>query len=295
MNFDYYKVYYIVGKHKNITRASKELFTSQPAVTRTIKRLEAELGCKLFSRTKTGVEFTEEGKKLFEFVEMSYVQLSKGVDEIINSISISRGTLRIGTTSTALEGFLFKFLVKFNSLYPKVNYSVVTSSNDGIIKMLNNETIDIAIITTPFHSSSTFKKIKIMNFDTIVVGGSKYKDLSNKICIQDLKNYPFISFTKNMQLREYIDSIFTKEDMNISPIVETDQIHMASKLVQENFGLAILPRVSVEEELKQERLFEIETNYSFVQREIDVITNIESRQSLVTKEFIKTIEETLDK
>ncbi|MCR5742003.1 MAG: LysR family transcriptional regulator [Gammaproteobacteria bacterium] len=293
MNFDYYKVFYIVGKHKNITRASKELFTSQPAVTRTIKNLESELGCKLFFRTKSGVEFTEEGKKLFNFVESSYVQLSKGVDEIINSISISRGTLRIGTTSTALEGFLYKFLVKFNNMYPNINYSIITSSNDGIIKRLNNETIDVAIITTPFHSTANFKKMKITDLKTVVVGGSKYKELSGKISIKDLENYPFINLTKNMQLREYIDNLFIKEDMNITPILETEQIHMISKLVQENFGLAILPLVTVEEELKKQKLFEIETGYDFPQREIDVIANVESRQSLVTKEFIKSIKGTL--
>ena len=66
MNYDYYRVFYIVGKTKNITRAARELYTSQPAVTRTIKKLENDLGCQLFYRTKNGMEFTEEGTLSYE-------------------------------------------------------------------------------------------------------------------------------------------------------------------------------------------------------------------------------------
>ena len=60
LNFDYYKVFYYVSKYGSLTRAAHVLMTSQPAVTRTIHNLENELGCRLFIRSKTGVELTPE-------------------------------------------------------------------------------------------------------------------------------------------------------------------------------------------------------------------------------------------
>ena len=66
MNYDYYRVFLAVGKRGSFTRAAEELYTSQPAVTRTIKNLESELGVRLFVRGKKGVEFTPEGTVLFK-------------------------------------------------------------------------------------------------------------------------------------------------------------------------------------------------------------------------------------
>ena len=61
-NFEYYKIFYYVAKYGNLTRAANVMRTSQPAITRTIHNLENELGCRLFIRSKKGVELTPEGK-----------------------------------------------------------------------------------------------------------------------------------------------------------------------------------------------------------------------------------------
>ena len=88
MNYEYYKIFYYVGKHKNITRAAADLFSSQPAVTRAIQNLEAELGCRLFVRTKNGVEFTHDGGKLYEYISAAHSQIVKGEEEISRSNSV---------------------------------------------------------------------------------------------------------------------------------------------------------------------------------------------------------------
>ena len=61
MNYEYYKIFNCVGKHKNITRAAEELYSSQPAVTRAIQKMEAELNCRLFGGPDNGGEWTAEG------------------------------------------------------------------------------------------------------------------------------------------------------------------------------------------------------------------------------------------
>lgn len=61
-NFEYYKVFYYVSKYENLTKAAAVLKTSQPAVTRTIHNLENILGCRLFIRSKSGMQLTPEGR-----------------------------------------------------------------------------------------------------------------------------------------------------------------------------------------------------------------------------------------
>ena len=61
-SLDYYRVFYYVAKHRSFTRAAEVLTTSQPTVTRTVKNLENDLGCRLFERDRRGVVLTAEGE-----------------------------------------------------------------------------------------------------------------------------------------------------------------------------------------------------------------------------------------
>lgn len=63
INYDYYRIFYFVAKYGNISQAAKLLLNNQPNLTRTIKNLESELGCPLFSRTNRGMRLTPEGQK----------------------------------------------------------------------------------------------------------------------------------------------------------------------------------------------------------------------------------------
>ena len=66
INYDYYRIFYFVAKYGNISQAAKLLLNNQPNLTRTIKNLESELGCPLFSRTNRGMRLTPEGQKLYD-------------------------------------------------------------------------------------------------------------------------------------------------------------------------------------------------------------------------------------
>ena len=66
INYEYYKVFYYIAKYKKISLAAEKLYVSQPAVTQTIQKLEDQLGGNLLVRTKSGIELTEIGKKLYD-------------------------------------------------------------------------------------------------------------------------------------------------------------------------------------------------------------------------------------
>lgn len=70
-NLEYYRAFYAVAQTGNVTKAAELLCLSQPAVTRSIHRLEESLGCKLFTRVSRGVRLTVEGTALFSHVDIS--------------------------------------------------------------------------------------------------------------------------------------------------------------------------------------------------------------------------------
>ena len=81
-NFEYYKIFYYVAKYENLTKAATVLKTSQPAVTRTIHKLENELGCRLFTRSKTGMQLTPEGRTFYGYVAAGCAQFFKGENDL---------------------------------------------------------------------------------------------------------------------------------------------------------------------------------------------------------------------
>ena len=92
-NFEYYKIFYYVAKYENLTKAATVLKTSQPAVTRTIHKLENELGCRLFTRSKTGMQLTPEGRTFYGYVAAGCAQFFKGENDLSNLISLENGTI----------------------------------------------------------------------------------------------------------------------------------------------------------------------------------------------------------
>ena len=137
INYEYYKVYYYVGKYRNITKAAQALGGSQPNVTRVIKLLEDALGCQLLLRSNKGITFTEKGELLYERVSAAFLQLQTAEEEI-GSSSQTEGTIVLGTTETALHLFLFQKLKEFKRKNPKVRFKIYNYSTKAALEELGS-------------------------------------------------------------------------------------------------------------------------------------------------------------
>ena len=93
ISYDYYRIFYYVARYGSISKAASVLMNNQPNLTRTIKNLEGELGCPLFSRTNRGVKLTPEGKRLYEHIKIAFEQIEAGEAEIVDSKSLQNGSV----------------------------------------------------------------------------------------------------------------------------------------------------------------------------------------------------------
>ena len=91
---DLYKVFCQVGKSKSFSKAAKELFMTQPAVSQSIMQLEKELDIRLFNRNSKGVSLTNEGKLLFEYINSAINLIKVGEEKILEFKDLTVGELR---------------------------------------------------------------------------------------------------------------------------------------------------------------------------------------------------------
>lgn len=292
MNYEYYKVFFAVGTHKNITRAAEELLSSQPAVTRVIKNMESEFGCQLFVRSKTGVEFTREGQNLYNLIETPCNLLMRADQELYQSVGWKSGTIHIGTTDTALHCFLFDFLEAFRKEYVDINCKIYTGSSSKMISQLKNGEIDLVFNTTPFPPVQSLSVTPVYVIRDILVGGKKYQALKNKpAALKDLQNYPFILLSRNMQYRQFIDGFFSKSGVHIEPALEADSSALIVPMAVHNWGLAFVPEEMAIEELHNGNIVKIELTDTIPPRTVTLVTDSNRPLSRAVKLMCKMVSE----
>lgn len=290
MNYEYYKIFYYVGKHKNITRAATELYSSQPAVTRAVQNLENELGCRLFIRTKSGVDFTHEGQLLFDYVKVACQQLIKAEDEISHSVSLEGGTVYIGATVSALHCFLFDFLDEYLLKYPNVKFKIFTSSSDKTIESLKSGMVDLAFVTTPCTVTKPCTVTNIARFDNILVAGKKFEHLKGRIIsLDELQKTPFICLSKGMQLRQFVEDYFSEHGVSIVPDIEADTADLLVPMVAHNWGLAFVPEDIAAEAIANEDIFEVQLKDPLPERYVCLVSDPHHPQTRASRELARMI------
>ena len=84
-NLSLYHIFYVTGKKGSISRAAKELYISQPAVSRAVQKLEHNLNTLLFKRNSRGVALTPDGKILFEKIQAAFELVNEGERAILHN------------------------------------------------------------------------------------------------------------------------------------------------------------------------------------------------------------------
>ena len=243
MNYTYLNVFYTVAKLQNISKAAEELGVTQPAVSRIISNIEKEYHTKLFFRSKTGVSLTRDGQNLFEMIKVPLIELEKVSNNLSSNKTLDKVTIHIGATSTALYCYLFKHLEDdIKRIFPNVNFKIYSDSSTKLLNMVSNGSIDFAFITTPYQGREDLETHNVVKLNDILIAPISYKDqIKGKVSIKDLKNYPFILLSKEMQFREYIDNFLNKYKVHVTPVYETDSSAILTPFVELGYGLTFIP------------------------------------------------------
>ena len=122
VNFEHYKIFYYAAKFNNITAAANYPYLSQPSVSRSIQTLE--LGCKLFSRSKKGVELTEGGKILYKHIDIACRHIFSTEEEISLMTEHGASVIRIGGSTIALQSFLNGEIAEFHRQHTKLRIKI---------------------------------------------------------------------------------------------------------------------------------------------------------------------------
>ena len=293
-NFEYYKIFYYVAKYENLTKAATALKTSQPAVTRTIHKLEGELGCRLFTRSKTGMKLTPEGRTFYGYVAAGCAQFFKGENDLSNLISLENGTIYISATETALHCYLFQAMEELNSLYPNVRFKILNNSTTESVNAVKEGKVDLAFVSANLQMAKPLRMKILRKYRDILIAGMRFEELKagkEELSLKELVSYPWISLTAETITRRFLNEYFEKNGLTFAPDMELATTDMILPAVRHNLGLGFIPAEFADAELKSGQVFEIKVKEKLPERNIVLIYDMEYPQSIAAKEFQKFLKE----
>lgn len=289
MNIDYelYRIFYIVAKNGNITRSSKELLISEPAVSKSIKNLEGYLGAPLFTRTKKGVNLTTEGITLYEYISKGIEYFKSGEAKFNELINLESGTIRIGINTTLTKEFLMPYLENFHKLYPNINIEIRTNLTSELKSMLKDGLIDMHILNlTNEETKNDFNIIKCKTITDCFVSN---KPIKEKISIKELNNYPLILQDKNSNTRKFLDDFANKHEITLKPKIEIGSYYLVSEFSRIGLGIGYVTKDYIKNNLDNKELFIVPIKERIPSREIGILLNKNTTPNFSTKELIKII------
>ena len=295
ISLELYKVFYYVAKTKNITRTSEKLLISQPAITQSIKKLEEQIGYKLFFRTKKGMRLTSEGEILFSEIKPSIECLSNCKNKLDNLNNETSQVIRIGGGTTLLKHNGLKGIKEFKKKYPNMKIEIKKDITKKLFEELENENLDLVFFNMPFSNIDTekSKEIKIEEVNDAFIGETKaFSYLKDKtIEFSKLEKLPLVLQSEVSTSRKYLNSIFNKNHILLKNSYELSSYDLVISFVKAGLGIGFINKNHIEEELKNNELFEIKTNYNIQKRYIGIAVNRKKENNQYIKEFIEMIKQ----
>lgn len=289
-NLEWYKVFYITALAGSFSRAAEQLFITQPAVTHTIKQLEAKHKGQLFFRTSRGVQLTNEGQMLFQYIEQAYNLISMGEKKLAEMHNLMEGEVRIGAGDTLCKHYLLPHLEVFHGLYPSIKLQITNRTTSETIHLLKAGKIDFGIVNLPVVVDEHLTIRDSIEIQDCFIAGAPYKHLTAApITLEQLTEYPILLLEKGSNTRSFIDQYARQHHVVIQPDIELGSIDLLVEFARTGLGIACVIRNFVHTELEQSSIYEVQLNPPIPSRRVGIVTLKNVPISVATRRFIEML------
>lgn len=273
-NLNLYYIFYTVAKTHNISSAAKELYISQPAISKAISRLEQNLEVTLFYRSSRGVTLTMEGELLYDQVKTAFSAIRRGEEQIrrVNELGISQ--ISIGVSITLCKYVLLPYLQQFVKDNPHIKVNIICHPSMETIRDIENGTTDVGLVGIPAQPGN-LTYLPFMEIQDTFVTTKRYLDNfkiregNEKDTI--LRNATFMMMNKDNISRKYVDMYLSSHQISMENIIEINTMDLLIELAKIDLGIACVIKDFVTTEIESGELTEITFKKTIPKRKIGLV------------------------
>ena len=290
INLEYYRVFYYVAAYQSISKAAEQLYISQPAVSKTIQKLEEEMNCALFTRTSHGTILTQEGAMLFSHVSKGIKELQLGEEKVSRFDTGVKEKILVGATESALYSTLLPILTLFNEQYPNVTFQIKGCSTSDLVKMLNAGTVDIALGVTPLPKNIYFPTIELKEIEDVFFVHKKFSiDDSIALTPQMLCTLPIVGVGVESSAGKHIADFFKGNGIEYSPTFTVETSTNVLPFVENRLAIGLAPRWTIKQSTHAFELRELNTAFTIPTRKVFLAVNETKLLTPLCRRFIELI------
>lgn len=253
MELDQLRYFLRVAQRGSFTKAADELGVSQPALSRSIQKLEEELGQPVIERHPRHVTLTEAGALLQSRAQQIFTILDDTKAEITDD-GIS-GRVRVGAIPTIAPYFLPKLLQQFAAKFSKATVLVQENTTDNLLKSLTQGEIDLAILAIPV-PAKYLEVEELFEEELLLVLPLEHPLVEQeKIKIADIEPYPFVLLDEAHCLSDNVVSYCRQRSFHPVAVERTSQLTMVQELVSLSHGISMIPEMARQVDQSDRRVY----------------------------------------
>lgn len=240
-----------VARLKNFTKAAERLRIAQPALSQQIKKLEQELGIKLFKRTGRGITLTEAGEQFFIGAEKTLAEAQMAKDSVKGFINFPQGKIMVGALESLVQTRLPSLLTAFSKEHPGIKVFIRENTTEPLLEALKKGELDLALAHSEVIHTNTdlippkglYSKPLYKDELVLVVEEGHPLEKRKTISIRELRDESFVSFKEGSGIRSQL--LVTCNREGFEPLI-TYECASPRTLVAEGLGVSVLPRLMAE-------------------------------------------------
>jgi DNA-binding transcriptional LysR family regulator len=284
------RVFLTVANEKSFSRAAEKLLRTQPAISLTIQRLEAELGEKLIDRSAKDLLLTDSGKTVLEYAK----RFDSLQGELENSLAELRdkssGRLMIGANESSTL-YLLDHIERYRQKYPKVKVQIRRSLSSRIPAELIDGELELGILSYDPEDERLISQVIYTDHLAFIISPQHKLAEREDVSITELAEENFIAHNVVSPYRAVVLREFQRHRVPLKMDLEMPTIEAIRKMVQRNEGVAFLPHMCVADEIRQGVVREVKVREMTVDRKIRLAYPARRALSHAAQAFLDIVQE----
>ena len=257
----------------SMRKAAEALYLSAQSVSKSMLQLEAEWNAPLFLRSRTGIELTAEGERLFHHVQAAQAHLEAGERELASGRMLREGLVTLGVTETALYTLLLPVLRRFHQAYPGVRLRITNHTTPSALEALRTGAVELALVSSPTHLEQ-LQAEELTTFRDIILGAQSFAPLARKpLTPAELLREPLVCLGQETQAYDLYRDFFADRGLVYAPDIQVAAVGQILPLVQGGLGLGFLLEQLARPSLASGSVVEIRLTEPLPERNVCLVTN----------------------
>ncbi len=278
-----------VAREGSFSKAAKRLYRTQPAISQTVRKLEEEIGEALFDRSSREGILTDAGKVLEEYAQRLLNMRNEALAAVGEVRQLERGRLSIGANEVTCL-YLLPMLDKYRDRCPMVSIAVQRSLASHIPEELMNRSIELGLITYKVEQPALRSVVIYRDELVFVMPPSHPLAGTGQVSITQLGAEVFVAHNVPSPYRAKVIDTFKHKNVPLHMHIELPTVEAIKKFVARERGLALLPGISVEDELARGELVSARIKELAFERKVRIVYRKSSALSHAARAFLDVAE-----